>query len=97
MEALRGHAGELHDEKTIQELLTFTKNADGRAEAEQGAHDDLVMSLAIAWYIRPQQDMTVRIQDVAAKRKWTKDMWDDYRNASEAMRKMMIADWGEPE
>ena len=97
VEALRGHAGELHDEKTIQELLTFTRNADGRAEAEQGAHDDLVMSLAIAWYIRPQQDMAVRIQDVAAKRKWTKDMWDDYRNASEAMRKLMIADWGEPE
>lgn len=97
VEALRDHARLLHDERTIQELLTFTRNADGRAEAEQGAHDDLVMSLAIAWYIRPQQDMTLRIRDVAARRKWTADMYDDYNNASEEMRRMMIRDWGEPE
>lgn len=97
IEALRGRAFLLHDEQTIQELLTFTRNADGRAEAEQGAHDDLVMSLAIAWYIRPQQDMTVRIAQVAKKNRWTPDMWEDYRNASEQMRQMMLRDWGEPE
>ena len=97
MEALRDHAKLLHDEKTIQELLTFTRNQDGRAEAEHGAHDDLVMSLAIAWYVRPQQDMTVRVSDVAKKRKWTQDMWEDYRAASEQMQQMMIRDWGEPE
>jgi hypothetical protein len=41
--------------------------------------------------------MTVRVAAIAAKRKWTADMWDDYRNASEEMRRMMIRDWGEPE
>ena len=97
VEALRDHAGLLHDEKTIQELLTFTRNQDGRAEAEAGAHDDLVMSLAIAWYIRPQQDMTVRVSAVAKKRNWTADMWEDYRAASEEMQRMMLRDWGEPE
>ena len=97
VEALRDHAGLLHDEKTIQELLTFTRNQDGRAEAEAGAHDDLVMSLAIAWYIRPQQDMTVRVSAVAEKRRWTADMWEDYRAASEEMQRMMLRDWGEPE
>jgi len=97
VEALRDHASLINSAKTIEELLTFTRNQDGRAEAERGAHDDLVMSLAIAWYIRPQQDMTVRVRDVAAKRKWTSDMWDDYRNASETMQQMMIRDWGEPE
>ena len=97
IEALRERSFLLHDEKTIQELLTFTRNQDGRAEAETGAHDDLVMSLAIAWYIRPQQDMTVRIAAVARKQKWTADMWEDYQNASEQMQQMMIQDWGEPE
>lgn len=33
----------------------------GRAEAQLGAHDDLVMALAIAYYIREQQDMQVKI------------------------------------
>ena len=33
----------------------------GRAEAQIGAHDDLVMALAIAYYIREQQDMQVKI------------------------------------
>ena len=97
VEAMRDHAFLLHDEKTIQEMLTFTRNTDGRAEAEAGAHDDLVMSLAIAWYIRPQQDMTVRVAAVARKHKWTADMWDDFRSASEEMQKMMLRDWGEPE
>lgn len=34
---------------------------NGRAEAQLGAHDDLVMALAIAYYIREQQEMQVKI------------------------------------
>ena len=30
-------------------------NKNGRAEAEEGYHDDLVMALAISYYIRTQQ------------------------------------------
>lgn len=45
----------LHDRATLNELLTFVRNEKGRAEAQQGAHDDLVMALAIAHTIRPQQ------------------------------------------
>ena len=36
-------------------MLTFVRNERGRAEAEEGAHDDLVMGLAIGYYIRSQQ------------------------------------------
>ena len=36
-------------------MLTFTRNERGRPEAEEGAHDDLVMGLAIAYYCRSQQ------------------------------------------
>ena len=36
-------------------MLTFVRNERGRAEAEEGAHDDLVMGLAIAYYCCSQQ------------------------------------------
>ena len=47
------------DIDTLKEALTFIKNEKGRAEAQEGYHDDLIMALAIAYYIREQQDMFV--------------------------------------
>lgn len=44
----------LNDKLTLEEMLTFVKNEKGRPEAQQGAHDDLVMGLAIAYYSRNQ-------------------------------------------
>ena len=44
----------IFDKLTLEEMLTFVKNEKGRAEAQQGAHDDLVMGLAIAYYARNQ-------------------------------------------
>lgn len=46
----------INDKDTLREMLTFIINEKGRMEAEQGYHDDLVMALAIAYYIRGQQD-----------------------------------------
>lgn len=43
------------DEETLREMLKFIKNDNGRPEAEQGEHDDLVLGLAITYYIRNQQ------------------------------------------
>ena len=45
----------IQDEETLLEMLTFVRNSHGRAEAKAGAHDDLVMALAIAYRIREQQ------------------------------------------
>jgi hypothetical protein len=36
-------------------MLIFVRNEKGRPEAQQGGHDDLVMGLAITYYIRDQQ------------------------------------------
>ena len=55
------HIELINDKDTLEEMLTFVRNEKGRPEAQQGAHDDLVMALAIAHYIRPQQDMVVKI------------------------------------
>lgn len=51
------------DIETLQEGLTFIKNEKGRPEAQVGYHDDLTMALAIAYDIRPQQDMTVKVNE----------------------------------
>jgi hypothetical protein len=41
----------LYHRKTVDELFSFIISKTGKAEAEQGAHDDLVMSLAGAWQL----------------------------------------------
>ena len=46
----------IHDVDTLNEMLTFVRNEKGKPEAQEGAHDDLIMGLAIAHYIRGQQD-----------------------------------------
>lgn len=44
----------INDKATLEEMITFVRNDRGRAEAEEGCHDDLVMGLAISFYIRAQ-------------------------------------------
>lgn len=53
----------INDEETLLEMLTFVRNEHGRAEAKAGAHDDLVMALAIAFYIRGSQRSSENIPD----------------------------------
>ena len=40
--------------------MCLSETKSGRPEAQEGCHDDLVMALAIAYYIRPQQDMKIK-------------------------------------
>lgn len=57
------HIEKINDKDTLEEMLTFVRNEKGRPEAQEGAHDDLVMALAIAHYIRDQQEMTVKVDE----------------------------------
>lgn len=54
----------INDKETLEEMLVFVRNEKGRPEAQEGCHDDLVMALAIAYYIRPQQDMQIKQQNI---------------------------------
>lgn len=54
IEIIREHTDLIQDEVTINELLTIIRNERGRIEAPEGEHDDLMMALAIAYYIREQ-------------------------------------------
>ena len=55
------HIELINDKDTLEEMLVFIRNEKGRPEAQEGCHDDLVMALAIAYYIRTQQDMKLKI------------------------------------
>lgn len=55
------HIENINDKETLEEMLVFVRNEKGRPEAQEGCHDDLVMALAIAYHIREQQEMTVKI------------------------------------
>lgn len=83
------------DETTLQEMLTFVRGEDWKPEAEAGAHDDCVMALAIAHYIRPQQSYIAE-NNAAETKVWTESMREDYENASPEERKMLIKRWGQP-
>jgi hypothetical protein len=45
----------INDKTTLEEMLTFVKDEKGHAAAQQDAHDDTVIALAIAYRIRNQQ------------------------------------------
>lgn len=58
-EIFRDNISYINDLDVLYEGLVFIKNEKGRAEAEQGKHDDLIMGLAITYYIRTQQSFIV--------------------------------------
>ena len=88
----------VHDRDTLQEMLSFIRNEKGRAEAEQGEHDDLVMAYGIALMARAsgQQRMDMPEEKKEKKAKWTADMWEDYRNANAKEKEYLKEKWGVP-
>ena len=76
--------------------VTFVRGEDYKPRAEEGAHDDCVMALAIAHHIRPQQRYTVEAGRKAGGAVWDDSMWEDYNNAGPEEREYLIKKWGEP-
>lgn len=92
---VRDDVNTIHDEDTLEEMLTFVRNEEYRPEAEEGAHDDCVMALAIAHGIRAQQRYTATAEAPSTV-EWTESMWEDYRRANLEEREMLRRKWGEP-
>ena len=90
----------IEDVDTLEEMLSFVRNEKGRAEAQQGSHDDCVMALAIAAYMRSvlwePQVLELEEKLERGKGRWTEDMWEDYRNAEEGEREYLRQKWGSP-
>ena len=64
----------IYDKPTINEMYSFIINKQGKAEAETSAHDDLVMSLAIAWQLyqteNPTTNQTFKQPYIKTQNKW---------------------------
>lgn len=86
----------IHDFDTLGEMLTFVYAENWKPQAENGEHDDLVMSLAIAHYIRCQQSTSVDTEEAGKETVWTEDMWEDYNRADPKDRELLIQMWGQP-
>ncbi|HUO13634.1 MAG TPA: terminase [Verrucomicrobiae bacterium] len=43
-----------HSPRLLEEMKTFVRHGDGRTEASEGAHDDCVMAMAIAFGVRKE-------------------------------------------
>lgn len=84
------------DRVTLEEMLTFVRDESFKPTAEEGAHDDTIMSLAIAHYIRPQQTY-LPLEPEKKKVKWHPSQWEDYDRASPEEREYLLKKWGSPE
>lgn len=54
---VREQIDSINDLPTLEEMLTFVRNSKGKAEAQEGKHDDLILGLAIAHQARGQSYM----------------------------------------
>lgn len=79
-EAVDTHLIKIYDKPTINEMFSFIiakTSATQKAQAEVGAHDDLIMALAIAWQLygtehgRSEENYQVILaRNRAQKKKW---------------------------
>lgn len=67
----------LTDDATLGEMLSFVYDGSWKPQARPGQHDDLVMALAIAHFIRPQQRLTAASK--TAKPRWSPSVMADFR------------------
>jgi len=83
----------INDYDTLQEMVTFIKNDSGRMEAMPGEHDDCIMALAIAYYIRDQQSYTVKKVQKFDLKRLSYDLQQDYNNANKEQKAYLKDKW----
>ena len=84
----------IYDIPTLQEAMTFVYDDKGRPDAIVGKHDDLLFSDMIANQAAEQQ--THLAEEEKRIGRYTPDMLEDYKNATDAERREMIKLWGHP-
>ena len=89
-EFIRENVDKINNPKTIRQCLTFVKKQNGKKEAENGYHDDRVMTLGIGLMIRDQQDFFVKEPEETNKIEWPDPLKtsddDDYFDDDSYMR-----------
>lgn len=64
VQIVREHTELFNDVTTLEEMLTFVRNEKGKPTAQEGAHDDCIMAMAITYYIREQQSTKVSQEQI---------------------------------
>jgi hypothetical protein len=90
VEYVREHTHLINDLQTIEEMLTFVRNAKGKPCAISGGYDDLVMAyaIALATALSGQQNK-VSLQktiDYDKLKKMPKDFQEDFWNMNKIQR-----------
>lgn len=85
----------LYDIPTLQEALTFIYDDNGRPDAMEGKHDDLLFSDMIANQIREQQSFEPE-KDSPGRHRYSEDMMEDWSRATDEERRLMVELWGSP-
>ena len=70
VEFIRENVDKINNVKLLRECLTFIKKPNGKKEAENGYHDDRVMSFGIALMSRDQQAYLPLQQEKSNKIEW---------------------------
>jgi phage terminase large subunit len=83
---VREHIELFNDIATLEEMLTFVRNEKGRPEAQDGAHDDCIMALAITYYVRTQQRYTIEVDKLPIPVNIPEDLRSDLENDPEALK-----------
>lgn len=98
VDLIRDDIDKINDDVTLREALTFVKDETGKPQAIDGAHDDTIIALGIAHYIRPQQKVYSTNVETNVKKqfKWPKDLLEDYYKADKETRERMIEKYGQP-
>ena len=77
------------DIEILREALTFIKNEKGRAEAQQGCHDDKILGTAITYEIAGQQSrfkkQEIREREIIKKNSFDSDFYDDFSESYETV------------
>ena len=92
---VREYVNTINDRKTLNQMLTFVKDQEGKYGAIEGKHDDKVMSYGIALSARTQQTATMPEEAPKKLFKWSDDLKEDYRRASKEVRERMLDKYGQ--
>lgn len=77
-------------------MLTFVKDERGHYAAQEGKHDDKVMSYGIALCAQGQQRSEIPVVKLNPKKfKWEDDLKADYYKADKETKERMILKYGQ--
>lgn len=93
---VREKVNKINDRKTLNQMLTFVKDDGGHYAAQEGKHDDKVMSYGIALCAQGQQRSEIKNVKLNKKKfKWEDDLKHDYYKADKETRERMIERYGQ--